>query len=724
MFEHDSPQPPRILLATGDADHDGVLVSVLMSAGMDVVSARAGQEVLTILQRPLQVDLLLLTATVTAPDAWTVCAQARALLGGAAWPIVFVLPGDDQGGMRRALAAGATEFVAPPCDDPAVPYRLRGLIDHHRRLARDSHRLALTKRLARLGHWEYAPRHGTVHWSLPSRQLIAGGTKVPDENGLDFLLARVPAAERAQVADWFAALDQLTAPVELTHRVRDASGTQRYLRQFAMPAEHESEAAQPPLVHGMVQDISTLIAAERQIHRLAYFDSLTGLPNRAFFMQQLDKTLKLAARHQRTGALLFLDLDNFKKVNDTLGHHSGDLLLKGVAERMINSLRTTDVIGLRVPENDSEDIHYLARLGGDEFTILLPELRLSSDAARVALRILEALGKPFALDGNEVVVTPSVGITVFPQDGLEVSDLLRNGDMAMYHAKHAGKNTYKFYDPSLNEAAVRRLRLENALRQAIRNNELELHFQPQIDAGSGEIHGVEALLRWRNPEFGLVSPLEFLPIAEETGLVLAIGEWVLVSACRQLRAWRDAGHPIERVAVNISASQFKSNDFPAQVARILAETGLPPAALELELTETILMTRAEESVHTLAALKAIGVQLAIDDFGVGYSSLSYLKRFAIDRLKIDKSFMCDIENDCGNAAVAQAVIAMAASMSLHVTAEGVETDRQLAFLRDRACGEVQGFLFGQPMPASDVPALFQHPCATARPYAAHAGSPS
>jgi diguanylate cyclase (GGDEF)-like protein len=444
--------------------------------------------------------------------------------------------------------------------------------------------------------------------------------------------------------------------------------------------------------------------AEEHIHRLAYYDSLTGLPNRVWFLQFLEHTLALVRRYDRPGALLFLDLDNFKQVNDTLGHQNGDLLLRLVAERLVSKLRAMDLVARF---DGVEERQRLARLGGDEFALLLPEMGSRRHAARVAGRLLDALATPFALGNHNVVITPSIGITVFPQDGINASDLLRNSDMAMYHAKRAGKNTFRFFDASLNEAVLVRLRTENALRHALETGELSLHFQPQIDVRSGEIRGLEALLRWHHPQLGEVSPAAFIPIAEETGLILPIGEWVTQTACRQLRQWQSDGYPIQRVAVNVSALQFKDKGFTQQIERILAESGLDPGCLELELTESVLMSHAEESVSTLHALKALGVQLAIDDFGTGYSSLSYLKRFPIGRLKIDKSFIHNIESERDSAAIAQAVIAMAETMSLDVTAEGVETYEQLQFLSAICCGEVQGFLFSKAVPAEEVPAVIQ-----------------
>lgn len=473
-------------------------------------------------------------------------------------------------------------------------------------------------------------------------------------------------------------------PLELSHRIPPAEKMFFLQKPF-----HPHEVRQMALALGQKAK------AEAEIRKLAYFDPLTGLPNRHFFRSHLHKTMELARRHRRRMAVIFLDLDNFKRINDTLGHSVGDQLLQETARRLVKTLRRSDTVTRELPSEDSPD---LARLGGDEFTVLLTEIKTSEDAAAVAMRIQQSLGAPMRLSGHDVIVTPSIGIAVFPEDGEDVETILRSADMAMYFAKRSGRNSFQYFSKSMNEAALKRLTIENCLRRGLQGNEFSLHYQPQLDLHTGEVCGMEALLRWNSAQLGPVPPMEFIPIAEESGLIVAIGEWVLRSACRQAKAWIDAGLQLGRMAVNVSILQFAQPTFPQTVANILKETGLDPSFLELELTETVLMKDSENAVNTLAQLKALGVKIAIDDFGIGYSSFGRLKDFPIDRLKIDRSFIRALPASARDRAIASAVIAMALSMDLKVVAEGVESSDQADFLKGRRCDEIQGFLIGRPMP--------------------------
>ncbi|MGB6603576.1 MAG: EAL domain-containing protein [Steroidobacteraceae bacterium] len=468
-----------------------------------------------------------------------------------------------------------------------------------------------------------------------------------------------------------------------------------------VPPEDKLSYLQKPFHPHEVRQMTIALAskwrAERRIVRLAYFDTLTGLPNREHSQTRLKGALQSAREHERTLAVLYLDLDNFKRVNDTLGHAAGDELLCVVANRLRGSLRYSD-FGNRdsSPNARPGDI---ARLGGDEFMVLLPNLRGSADAGVVAGRLIDALREPVQLAQNTLVITPSVGIAVYPQDGADAETLLRNADLAMYFAKRKSPGTCAFFDVSMNARALQRFTIEDRLRGALERNEFYLQYQPQFDVRTGSISGMEALLRWTNADLGAVSPAEFIPVAEETGLILPIGTWALRNACRQAQAWQTEGLPVGRIAVNVSGRQFSRAEFPREVAAILKETGLSPAMLELEITESVVMADEVWAEKAINELKHLGISLAIDDFGTGYSSFGRLRNFAVDRLKIDRSFVTSISEGSDDRAIAAAIIAMSRSMRISVTAEGVENFPQLAFLQEQQCQDAQGFLLSRPLQA-------------------------
>ncbi|QID18992.1 EAL domain-containing protein [Nitrogeniibacter mangrovi] len=439
-------------------------------------------------------------------------------------------------------------------------------------------------------------------------------------------------------------------------------------------------------------DITHRKAAESRILHLAHFDPLTDLPNRSLLHTRLEEALDTAATCKQPLAVLFLDLDRFKYVNDSLGHQAGDALLKAVSGRFRHCVREQDTV---------------ARMGGDEFIVVLSELEGRDHATEVAGRIIEALNAPFDIKGHRLTVTPSIGIAIYPEDGDKADLLIKHADAAMYHAKEQGRNNYQFYERRFSTSVSARLNLENRLRRALERDEFEVYYQPQVETATGEFVGLEALLRWRDPEHGLVSPDEFVPVAEDSGLIVPIGEWVLRTACRQNQAWRSARLLDVPVAVNLSARQFDEHTLLGTVAAILDETGLPPQRLELELTETLIMRNPELTAELLDAGKRLGILISVDDFGTGYSSLAYLKRFPIDRLKIDRSFIADIETEPDDAAIAQTIIAMAHTLRIDVLAEGVETVAQLRMLRNWQCSAYQGYLCSHPLPTHEMTALLR-----------------
>jgi diguanylate cyclase len=439
--------------------------------------------------------------------------------------------------------------------------------------------------------------------------------------------------------------------------------------------------------------------------RLAYCDSLTGLPNREQAHRRLRSALAAAQQHGRLLALMYIDLDNFKRINDTLGHSVGDEVLVKVTERLRTALRSG---ADREPDQLSiERCSDLARLGGDEFMVVLPEIASSEDAATVAERLIAALHEPMPLSKHTIVITPSIGIAIAPTDATDAGSLLRHADLAMYFCKRRAPGSYVFFDASMNEGALQRYTIESKLRGALGRGELSLHYQPQIDMSTGNVTGMEALLRWTDPELGAVPPTEFIPIAEASGLIVPIGEWVLRTACRQAREWHDEGLAIQRIAVNVASQQFAMHNFVDQVATILNETGLTSTVLELEITESMIMLEETRAAHVLEQLRTIGVSIAIDDFGTGYSNFQRLRCMPIDRLKLDRSFVRDLGNNNGDRAIAAAVLAMAQALEVEVVAEGVESYAQFRFLQQHQCAQWQGFLLSRALPATEARLLLE-----------------
>ncbi len=501
---------------------------------------------------------------------------------------------------------------------------------------------------------------------------------------------------------WAAArIRELDPAVEIVLCTAYSDVDPRDMGRMVPPEEKLSYLQKPFHPHEIRQMTISLASKWRSEHRivkLAYFDALTGLPNREQSRNRLHSALAAAAEDRRLLAVLYLDLDNFKRVNDTLGHAVGDELLRLVAARLRGSLRSDTPTDAPA----SSRSNHVARLGGDEFIVILPNIRSAEDASAVADRLISELQEPMRLAMHTLVVTPSIGVAMYPHDGVEVDILLRNADLAMYFAKRKGPGMHAFFDASMNDAALRRFALEAKLRGALERGEFTLNYQPQFDVRTGGLAGMEALLRWTNDELGVVPPTEFIPVAEETGLILGIGEWALRTACVQAKTWVDEDLPLVRMAVNVSGQQFVLKDFPQLVAAIIKETGIEASMLELEITESVVMKDEAWAEVALAQLKQQGVMLAIDDFGTGYSSFGRLRHFAVDRLKIDRSFMTSLIDCSDDRAIAAAIISMSRSLRINVTAEGVESFPQLLFLQEHDCHEAQGFLFSRALPTADA----------------------
>ena len=703
-LEATSPSGGVVLIADDDGVMRVLLRETLEQAGFTVHEADDGAAAVEMFSI-MHPDIVLLDVDMPKLNGFSACAALRKLPEGRNVPIVMVTGLDDLESIRHAYEAGATDFITKPINWTILGHRIHYMLRAGRAfsdLKKSEWRLANAQRIAKLGNWEWNIEKTTLRCSEETYRIF--GLRPPEAGStLETFFTAIHPADRDMAK---AALDRALRrgkPFNIDHRVNAPDGTERSLHQ---QAEITFDTAGKPIyMTGTVQDVTDTRRAAEQIHVLAYFDTLTELPNRVMFKEHLNKALARAQRRNALVAILILDLDRFKRINDTLGHNIGDQLLREVAQCLVKTVRKEDLIAHHSSDEQSTNI---ARLGGDEFAILLTDLDSVQGAAKVARRTIEALSAPISLGGQEVFVTASIGISVFPFDGDNVDAVLKNADTAMYHAKSEGRNNYQYYTKSMNASAFENLALEYSLRRALEREEFVLYYQPQISLDTGEIVGVEALIRWQHPEMGMLSPLQFIPLALETGLIVPMDEWGLRRACRQAKEWADTGLRALRVSVNLSGYQFRQQQLTQSIARILSETRLDPTLLNIELTESTIMQNAEEAIKTLHELKEMGIKLSVDDFGTGYSSLSYLKRFPLDTLKIDRSFIKDITTDPDDEALTRAIIAMSNSLKLKVVAEGVETEAQLEFLLRNGCDEFQGYLFSRPVPASEITEMLRN----------------
>lgn len=663
--------------------------ATLSEFGFAVTEAEDGEAALELLagQRP---DLVLLDVGMPGIDGFEVCRRIRQRWEMNQVPVIMVTGMDDLDSINMAYESGANDFISKPINWPILGHRARYVL----RSARESWQLR-----------ELEEKQAAIVSAIPDMILLTNRDALvldcKEAYGTSSLLA--PEAALGRRLPEVLPGDAGDAMLQSIGRCLDRNDLQTVV--FRLPladgASHYEARLAPSgndKVVIVVRDITLQKLNEEKIRHLAYFDTLTGMPNRQSFLERLDGELLRAKRDNKVVALMFLDLDGFKRVNDTLGHGAGDYLLQAVARRLKDKLRDGDLVSR--PALDDSGLHF-ARLGGDEFTVVLPDLDDRQTIGAVAQRLLIMLSRPFQIGDREVTVTGSIGIAVFPGDGGDAATLLKHPDTAMYHAKNQGRNNWQLYQRALTNEAVEWLAVETEIRRGLQRDEFLLFYQPQV-LEDGTIIGVEALIRWQHPERGLVSPAEFIPVAEESGLIIPLGEWVIRAACRQLSSWRQCGVRVPRVAVNVSARQAREADFIEGVAAIIDETGIDPGQLELELTESILMEREARRIEGLLRLRRLGVHFSIDDFGTGYSSLSYVNRFPISQLKIDQSFVRGLPQDANNSGIATAIIAMARSLNLEVIAEGIETRAQLEFLLQAGCGNLQGYLFSRPLPADEA----------------------
>ena len=661
--------------------------------------------------RRLRPDVILLDVLMPGLDGFAACAQLRSDPLGAHVPVLMMTGLDDVESINHAYEVGATDFVTKPISFDLLSHRLRYMLRAKSTadaLRASEARLALAQRIARLGHWQADARGHFEPWSIETYDVLGlpRSVVIGDLNELA-RLAIADDRERVEVA--FGEALRHGTSFNLEFRIAGSDGDVRNLYVVAL-AENVADAG--PRFIGTLQDITERRRAEQQIHQLAYFDAVTGLPNRASIRARLVQALALAKRAERSLAVLSIDLDHFQRINDTLGFASGNELLRAVGERFRAVLRASDSL---TSLGDTLTLETVGRAAGDEFIALLPDIASAEDAAVVARRLRSALNEPFAIADQEIYARMSIGISVFPDDGGSADDLLKHADSALAQAKREGRDCYQFFTAALNARAFKRLTVEMHLRRALERDQFMVYFQPKLRASDLAVVGFEALVRWLHPDLGRVSPAEFIPIAEETGLIVPIGEWVLSHAARQLAAWDRAGRTPVSCAVNLSAIQFRVKDLHPRLARVVSDSGIDASRIDLELTESALMEDGQAAIRTLHELKSHGFGIAVDDFGTGYSSLSYLKRLPIDVLKIDQSFVRELGAGGEDAAIVSTIISMARSLNLKVVAEGVEQPTQLEFLRAQGCDELQGYLFSAPLPAAEITAwVDQHGSAMSR----------
>jgi predicted signal transduction protein with EAL and GGDEF domain/DNA-binding response OmpR family regulator len=702
-----------VLVVDDDAGGRRLTRATLSKAGFKVIEAADGQQALEAMRLQMP-DLVLMDVSMPVMDGFTACAELRRLPGGSRVPVVMMTGLDDVESIEHAFEVGATDFITKPINWAILPHRVRYMLRASVAIARlnqSQRRLSNAQRIGEMGDWEWDVLQDRLVSSDQALRIF-GHDQSKGTLNLSGFLATVHTqdSERLQLACERAVYSGDAFAID--HRIILPDGSVRHVHQQVEVIERDDQGQARHLA-GAVHDVTSRKAAEEQIRQLAYFDTLTGLPNRALFAEQVQKAIARAERHGEQLAVMFIDLDHFKRVNDTLGHSAGDELLRLVSLRLSSLVRHADSVTRGDVHSDTDfaclladgvdpakpkdaaarsDVHSIARLGGDEFIVLLTDMQRIEDAAHVAMRLVQALAEPVMIAGTEIFVGGSAGVAIYPDDGRDIDTLLMNADTAMYRAKAACRGGVQFYDRSMNAQAMDRLKMETRLRRALERDEFVLHFQPRVNVASGRIVGAEALIRWQDPEHGLLLPGEFIPLIEDLGLVIPIGEWVLKAASKQIAAWRAAGVRCVPVAVNLASTHLRERGLPPLVKGLLNDHGLPLGSLEIEVTESILLSDPETSLEIAQALSDMDVPLSIDDFGTGYSSMSYLKRLPIASLKIDRSFVRDLETDPDDEAIVTAIIALAHSLKLKVVAEGVETMAQLAFLRSRRCDEYQGWL--------------------------------
>jgi diguanylate cyclase (GGDEF)-like protein/PAS domain S-box-containing protein len=682
MSDNSSPSAsPVILVVDDDRVTRMTIGKVLNKAGYEIVEAQNGLEALAAVKQ-YQPEIVLMDVMMPQMDGYTACGVLRKTADHQSLPVLMLTGLNDVESIDKAFESGATDFITKPINWTLLTQRVRYTLRTKAMgvaLQRNQDRLSQAQRIARLGYWEIDLKSGLVHCS-DELFWVLGMEPDSQVNTLDAFMNLVPEKDSASVKMALEEAMQGHQPYELEHRIARPDGLEIAVHQQGQVVlDGEGKAL---TLLGTIQDITERKAAEELIEYQAYYDSLTDLPNRRLFSDHVSHAITLAHQQQQQLAVLFMGLDRFKVVNDTLGHAAGDILLREVAARL---------------KGLGHDGVSMARFGADVFALLLEGLGQSSEVDAYVAMLMEQMAEPITILQQEFFITASIGIALYPHDGHDAESLLKAADTAMFRAKEAGGQHFQYFKAEMNALAQRRLQTENELRKALEREEFQLFYQPQVDATTRRIVSMEALIRWFHPERGMVSPLDFIPVAEESGLIVPIGEWVLRTACHQTQQWNEQFGLNLRVGVNLSGRQFSQPDLIDVVAQALSESGLPADCLDLEVTESIAMDNIDNCIATLQRFKEMGIHSSMDDFGTGYSSLSYLQQMPLHTLKIDRAFVKDIQGHGENGEIARAIIAMSHSLGMNVIAEGVETEEQLAFLRDQKCDIIQGFYISKPL---------------------------
>jgi diguanylate cyclase (GGDEF)-like protein len=686
-----------VLVIDDDAMVRMIVAEALAESGYEVSVASSGEEGVERFQAA-PADLVLLDVMMPGLNGYQTCQLLRTLPAGETVPVIVMTGLDDRRSIHEAYDSGATDFITKPIVPDLLPYRVRYALRASHAL-RDAMRsqalLASSQRIAQMGSWEWIGAENTLECSAEWRRIQGIAADADCSFGAPAnLLDRVHPDDRAALdASLQLALVE-GRPYRVDYRIVRADGSIRRLLEET-DVERDS-AGQVKAVRGIIHDITEQTEAGNRIRRLAFFDQLTGLGNRALFREMILQWLPYSARRGLGCAVLMVGLDRFKLINETFGPGVGDQVLKVISERLSVCIRADD-LAAENPSNEAPE--RLARLGSDEFTILLVDISEPGQAQRVAQRIVESLGQAILVGGHELMVSAGVGIAMVPQDGDAMDALMRNAETAMHAAKDAGRGQIRFYNQAMSVTAEKRMTLEGELRRALDQGEFRMFYQAKVDGRNSQIVGAEALIRWQHPQRGIVSPVDFIPVAEDSGLIVPMTDWIIATVCRQIADWAAQGLPVVPVSINIAGASFQKDGLIEAIRQAMEREGVSARLLEFEVTESSLMRDLERTRVLLGEMKRLGVTLSIDDFGTGYSSLTYLKRFPVDILKIDRSFITDVTTDENDAALTSAIIAMGSSLKLELIAEGVETWDHVNFLLRRGCHLMQGFLFARPLPA-------------------------